>query len=174
MRREGIVRTWTGSALVLAALCAGCFGPRLAEQAPEERFGHRYETDPEGRRVVEITPPDTSRSYFYYPAVVDSVHVRPAPLSKAAREAGASGVVVEVLVEGAFPDACMVLHDLEQRRTVHFVDVRLTVRRPRGATCTSLRDPYRFYFFLEGLYDPGSYTLELNGEAYPFEVDVPE
>lgn len=161
--------------LVLAVgLATGCAGPRAAEDVPpDERFGHRYEDDaPDGRPTIAITPADSAQTYFYYPATFDSVHVRPAPFD-AARPADGQQVVVEVLVKGAFPDACMQLHAMEQERTGNIINATLQMRRPQGAICASVRRPYRFYVMLDGRYGLGNYTLKLNDEAVPFEVRAP-
>ncbi|QXD17155.1 hypothetical protein GQ464_005100 [Rhodocaloribacter litoris] len=151
-------------------LWAACLGGRPSEPPPDERFGHRYEErGPEGRRTVVITPPDSGRVYTYYPIVYDTLHVRPA------RPGGPDDAVpVEVLVKGAFPDACMELHDVRQTRYDHLIEVEIEMRKPRGAICAMVLRPYRFYFLLEGRYAPGNYTLKLNGNVHPFTVRAPE
>ncbi len=151
-------------------LFAGCLPSRPAELPPDDRFGNRIEGEgPDGRRTVVVTPPDSGRTYLYYPAVYDTVHVRPAAPSDAH-----TPVPVEVLVKGAFPDACMEMHEVKQKRTGHLIEVTLTMRKPQGAVCASVLRPYRFYLSLEGLYEPGNYTLKLNGKAHPFTIRAPE
>ena len=161
--------------LFLWGLClAGCVGSRAAEDVPpDQRFGHRPEgAEADGRRIVAITPPDGATDYFYYPATFDSVHVRPAPLD-ASKPADAQTVEVEVLIKGAFPDACMELHAMEQERTGNIINASLEMRRPQGAICASVQRPYRFYVMLGGRYNVGNYTLKLNDEVVPFEVLPP-
>ncbi|WP_457652190.1 hypothetical protein [Rhodocaloribacter sp.] len=155
---------------VAATLLAGCLPSRPAERPPDDQFGNRVEGQgPDGRRTVVITPPDSARTYLYYPAVYDTVHVRPALPTDAH-----TPVPVEVLVKGAFPDACMELHDVTQKRSGHLIEVTLTMRKPEGAVCASVLRPYRFYLTLEGTYEPGNYTLKLNGRTHPFVVRAPE
>ena len=164
---------WAVGALLLVGLVTGCAGSRAAEAPPDERFGHRYEDEaPDGRRTITITPPDTAVAYFYYPATFDSIYVRPAPFDVSVSVEGQE-VEVEVLVKGAFPDACMELHTVEQERTGHIINATLEMRRPQGAICASVRRPYRFYVMLEGRYGLGNYTLKLNDQAFPFQVLPP-
>ncbi len=159
--------------VVLVGLVAGCSGSRSAEEiTPDERFGHRYEEHaPDGRRTVAISPADAGIDYFYYPATFDSVNVRPAPFEVGLPVEG-QDVSVEVLVKGAFPDACMELHSMSQERTGHIINATLEMRRQQGSICASVRRPYRFYVMLDGRYGVGNYTLKLNGRAIPFQVMV--
>jgi len=161
-------------AVLLLSLLAGCLGTRSAEDVPpDQRFGHRYEDDaPDGRRTLSITPADSATDYFYYPATFDSVNVRPAPLTLDV-PATSPAVEVEVLVKGAFPDACMELHQVDQERVGNIVNATLEMRKPQGAICASVRRPYRFYVMLEGRYDFGHYTFKLNDKVFPFEVRPP-
>ena len=162
---------YIAAVLVLAGLAAGCSGSRSAEEVPpDQQYGHRYEADaPDGRRTISITPPDSAVDYFYYPATFDSVNVRPA-LFDPAIPAGGQEVEVEVLIKGAFPDACMQLHAVEQERAGHIINATLEMRRPQGSICASVRRPYRFYVTLVGRYGVGNYTLKLNDRAIPFQV----
>ena len=162
---------WLAGMLVLVGLAAGCSGSRSAEEAlPDERFGHRYDSEaPDGRRTIAIAPADSAVDYFYYPAPFDSVNVRPA-LFEAGIPSEGQQVEVEVLIKGAFPDACMELHAIEQERTGHIINVTLEMRRPQGSICASVRRPYRFYVMLQGRYRLGNYTLKLNGTAIAFQV----
>ena len=164
-------------ALLLGALAASvsaCAGSEEARKPLEERFGHRIEgpQPPGSRETVTITPPDTAQAYFYYPAVYDSLYVRPAPFDPDA-SATAQAVPVEVLVKGAFPNTCAELSDVDQQRAGHLVYVELEMRKPRGAVCAAVERPYRFYLTLEGTYGPGAYTLTLNDEPHPFVVRPP-
>ena len=163
-----------GAALLLSALAAlasACSGSEAAQKPPDERFGHRYEgpSFPDSRETITVAPPDTSQAYFYYPAVYDTLHIRPAPLDPDA-SAAAQSVPVEVLVKGAFPNTCAELSGVEQERAGHLVYVRLQMRKPRGAVCAAVERPYRFYLRLTGTYRPGAYTLTLNDEPHPFVV----
>ena len=163
----------TAGLTLAVGLAMGCVSSKPADDLPpDEQFGHRYEESPDARLTLSLTPPDTAQSYFYYPAVFDTVHVRPAPF--AATPGAARQVPVEVLVKGALPDACTELHDVAQERLGHILHVTLRMRRPQGAVCASVVRPYRFYVMLEGRYEPGSYTLKLNEQAHPFEVRLPD
>ena len=98
--------------------------------------------------------------------------VRPAPFAVGSPVQD-QDVGVEVLVKGAFPDACMELHAIEQERTGNIVNATLDMRKPQGAICASVRRPYRFYVMLEGRYNLGNYTLKLNDQAISFQVRPP-
>ena len=157
--------------LLAAVLAGACSGSEAAQKPSDERFGHRYEdaSSPSGRETVMVAPPDTNQAYFYYPAVYDTLHIRPAPFDPKA-SAETQAMPVEVLVKGAFPNTCTELSGVDQERVGHLINVRLQMRKPRGAVCAAVERPYRFYLMLPGTYRPGSYTLTLNDEAHPFVV----
>jgi hypothetical protein len=153
-------------ALVAVAGLASCTNLRSAEPIPEDQFGHRADETEGGRITTVIGPEDESQVYRYADAFVDEVQVRPAPPAP-------GPVSVEILVKGAFPDACTDLHEVAQTRAGNLVEVILTTRRPQNALCASVLRPYRFYLLLEGDYAAGPYTLKLNGTVHPFEVHAP-
>ena len=161
-------------ALVLAlAACSGLRAPDAAEDLPpDERFGHRYEGDaPDRRETLLLQPPEPGAEAFSYPVPLDTVVVRvPHPQTAASAEAG---VPVEVLLKGAIPDGCSSLGDVRQERNVNILTVTLDMSRPKGAFCTQVVRPFRFYLPLDGRYTPGHYTLKVNGLVHPFQVFAP-
>lgn len=157
------------SLLALSLLPPGCTTTRSSDQAPDEQFGHRFDGEaPDGRITVTLTPADTNQTYFYYPALVDTLVIRPAAFTPEANT-----VAVEALVKGALPDACMELHRVTQERAGNLITIRMEMRRPQGAICASVLRPYRFYLPLEGTYAPGPYTLRLNDRPWPFRIPAP-
>lgn len=151
-------------ALPLAA-CSG--GGEAAEPTGDARYGHRYTgVAPDGRETVLLTPADSVVRVLIYPAVLDSVAVRPERPAVASGEA----VGVEVLLKGTLPDACSTLENARQVRRGHLIDVELTMRQPRGRACAQVVRPFRFYLPLDGRFESGSYTLKVNGAAYPFRI----
>ncbi len=160
--RGALLLLVAASTVVLAA-CAGGAG----SQAPErDRFGYRVGgVGPDGRETVLLTPVSDSTRYLFFPAVVDSVAIRPA-----GRPATGDAVAVEVLVKGTLPDACAQLTEAEQQRQSHYVTVDLTMRQPLESVCAQVVRPFRFYLMLDGAYEAGSYTLTLNGTTYPFQI----
>ena len=154
------------SGLLLAALAvAACSGG--GRTTADSRYGDRADAwGPDGRETLLISAPADSAGFFVYPAVVDSVAVRPERRSAAPGEA----VPVEVLVKGALPDACSALDAVTQSRVGHFVTMGLTMRQPRGAVCAQVVRPFRFYVRLDSLFEAGSYTLTLNGRVTPFQI----
>ena len=159
---------------VMLYFLAGCMGSRPTDIPPDEQYGHRFdENATDGRRTLSITAPDNSQSYFYYPAPVDTVHIRTASFNPDMPAAGQE-IAVEILVKGGLPDACSELHHIEQQRIGHIVDITLEIRRTRGAVCATVIRPYRFYVQLDGTYEQGSYTLRLNDQAYNFVIRAPE
>ena len=161
MRRAALLSLLVAAAASIAA-CTG--GTRATADG---RFGHRADGwGPDGRETLLLGAPADSAGYFVYPAVVDSVAVRPAQQAVAAGEA----VPVEVLVKGALPDACSELNAVTQQQTGHFVTLALTMRQPRGDVCAQVVRPYRFYVRLDSLFAAGSYTLTLNGRVTPFQI----
>ncbi|WP_412069995.1 hypothetical protein [Rubrivirga sp. IMCC43871] len=148
-----------------ALALAACGGSGAATDGPDrDRYGYRVGSDPD-RETVLIRPVSDSTRYLIYPAVVQTVDVRPA-----GRPAPGDAVAVEVLVEGALPDACAELTDLRQSRQSQFIDVALEMRQPRETVCAAVTRPFRFYVVLDGGFEAGSYTLRLNGAPHPFQV----
>ncbi|GMQ82947.1 MAG: hypothetical protein BMS9Abin05_2417 [Rhodothermia bacterium] len=159
-------------AVVLVAGPIGCLSTSEAITDPDDQFGHRVAGEtPDGRNTIIILPPEADRTYNFFPATYQTVNVRS---SSAREEAGRNGSPVEILVKGAFPDACTELHDVNQERAGNVIRVALRMRRPTGAVCASVLRPYRFYLELEGLYVVGAYSLILNGNSIPFEIRVLE
>jgi hypothetical protein len=152
-------------------LAGGCnlLGSRSRTVLPDDQFGHRYEGFYGGRETIGLAAPDTSRTYFFYPAVVESLHVRHAAFNpELAVEA--QQVEVEVLVKGILPDDCSELHDLEQWNAGHIINLTLRMRRPVGAVCSRAGLPYRFYALMEGEYEAGDYIIKMDDGVYPFTV----
>ncbi len=157
---------WMASTVVILALGTGCQVARQGVRPPDEQFGHRVEgVDQEGRETVVLVPPSDEAEYRTDLAAYESVTVRPGTA-----DPDLAGIAVEVLVKGAFPDACTELHDAAQVRSGNLIEVTLRTRRPQGAICATVLRPYRFYILLDGRFDPGPYTLTLNGDSHPFEV----
>jgi hypothetical protein len=148
---------------LVAALVAGC---RTTERTvdPDTVFGHRFEReDPEGRRVMETTPPP-DEEYFTYAAPITDLRIRTGPITPDASRP------VELIIEGALPDACTNLHAISEERRGHLIDVRFQIRRPKGALCAQVIRPFRFYHAFAEPLPVGPYTLRVNGQVHPFEV----
>ncbi|MFT4604307.1 MAG: inhibitor of cysteine peptidase [Rhodothermales bacterium] len=155
------------SVALILVVFAGCTTVRRDAPEPENQFGQRDEVSEDGRVTTVIGPADGTQVYRYRDAMVQEVFVRTAPPAD-------QPVAVEVLVKGAFPDSCTELHEATQERSANQISVKLTTRRPQGALCAAVIRPFRFYLELEGSYDEGHYTLNLNGGAHPFQIRAPE
>ena len=153
-------------ALVLAAMSlAACGGSGASASGPDrDRYGYRVGSD-DRRETMQIRPISDSTRYLIYPAVVDSVGVR-----TAGRPAPGDAVAVEVVIQGALPDACAELTEVTQSREGHFVFVDLTMRQPLETVCAAVVRPFRFYVVLDGGFEAGSYTLRVNDDPTPFQV----
>ena len=150
-------------------LMASCSGPRgSVDESPDTRFGHRFEGEaPDGRRTLTIAAPAADGPFTLLPASFESVIIRPAILTN---EDG--DVPVEVLIKGAFPDACIEMHQFDQRRSGNLIEATLQMRRPDESVCMNVRRPYRLYLLLEGRYKAGNYVLRVNGMSVPFSIRV--
>ena len=148
--------------LLALAACGG--GAASADGPDRDAFGYRTGSG-DARETVALRPAADSTRYLFFPAVIDSVGVR-----AAGRPAAGDAVAVEVVVQGAFPDACAELSALRQSRLGRFVTVELLMRQPRETVCAAVVRPFRFYVVLDGAYEAGSYTLRLNGRTVPFQV----
>jgi hypothetical protein len=167
MEVSGTILRFSGS-LLLTVLGAGCLGGSRQAVQTEDRFGHRAESGTEeSRTTIVISPASSEQEYRFFPATVQTVNVRIAPITK---ENATVGVPVELLIKGAFPDSCTELHDVTQEQAGNLISVNLQMRRPKGRVCATVLRPYRFYLSLDGAFPPGPYVVRLNGKSYPFEV----
>ena len=156
--------------VVLVCLLPGCAALQ-PDVSPEELYGHRASgEDGEGRTTIAVSQPDEDVEYRLFDATFETVTIRPAPMTV---NAASNDVPVEVLIKGAFPDACSELHDVTQQRAGNLIFVTLTMRRPQGSVCASVLRPYRYYLDLEGRFVPGPYSLRLNESVHTFEVRPP-
>jgi hypothetical protein len=146
--------------LAFAAALGACGG--ASEIAEENTFGAREEAE-EGRETLLITPPSADEEFFYYPAYFSDVEVRSGPIEAGRRP-------VELLIRGALPDGCTELHHIGQERTGNLIGVTFEMRKPKGAVCTQVVRPYRFYYTFEQPLPPGDYTLTINDTVEPFTV----
>lgn len=156
--------------VMMVLLMQGCASLQ-PDVSPEDVYGHRAsDEDADGRTTIAISAPQDDVDYRLFEATFETVTIRPESSTPATAQ---TGVPVEVLIKGAFPDACSELHDVTQQRAGNLVLVTLTMRRPQGSVCASVLRPYRYYLDLEGLYVPGPYSLRLNESVHPFEVRPP-
>ena len=162
------MRTWLAALAVVVAgaglVACGGPGASAADGPDRGRFGYRVGSDG-NRETMTVRPITDSTRYLVYPAVVDSVAVR-----TAGRAGTGDAVAVEVLVQGALPDACAELTEVTQSREGRFVAVDLFMRQPRETVCAAVVRPFRFYVVLDGSFEAGSYTLRVNGSPMPFQV----
>lgn len=150
---------------------AACSGPRPDRVPPEQRYGAELPDDPDVE-TLRIVPPDSLQEYLTAPAYIEAIIVRPAPFLTPADTV--EGVPLEVLIKGTLPDACAELSNVTQARAARYVDLTLTMRRPRGAFCAAVVRPYRFFITLDGRFRPGAHVLTVNGTQRPFEIDAPD
>jgi hypothetical protein len=155
---------------LLIAVTAGCGSTgEISAPDPDTIFGHRFDhRDADDRYVVDLVPPLPTEEYFTYDPVLTGLSIRVGPPLADGRRA------VDLVVLGAFPDACTHLHTVEESRLVRQIHVTLDMWRPKGGVCMQVVRPYRFYYELREPLEPGSYTLHFNGSANPFQVFPPE
>ena len=152
-------RAWLVVAFAVAL--AGC--GTSSEATEESTFGVRIE-EGEERETLLITPPSEDEDeFFYYPAYFSDVEVRTGPMEESRRP-------VELLIRGALPDGCTELHHIGEERRGNLIDVTFEMRKPKGAVCTQVVRPYRFYYTFDQPLSPGDYTLTLNDTVKPFTV----
>ena len=152
--------------LALAAGLAACAGGEGAAAGDVDRdaFGYRLPSDAQ-RETMTLQPVADSARALVYPAVVQSVAVR-----RAGRPLPGDAVAVEVVIEGALPDACAELSGVTQSRAGRYVDVELTMRQPLETVCAAVVRPFRYYLALDTGFEAGSYVLRVNGSPTPFQV----
>ncbi|TDI77543.1 MAG: hypothetical protein E2O84_00845 [Bacteroidetes bacterium] len=149
---------------MILVVSSGCMSANSGGGNVESGFGNR-ETDGEGgRSTIVITSVPNVNEYVVSPVPFESADIR-----VGTRENGTAPV--EILVKGAFPDSCTELHGANQTRTNSEVIVNIQARRPVNAVCASVMRPYRFYLTIDGTFESGRYTLDLNGVRQVFVVN---
>jgi hypothetical protein len=151
--------------VVLAA--SGCMSSSNSQSDPgssESGFGNRENDGDGGRATVVITSVPNADDYVVGPAPFESADVRVGKMSN-------GRAPVELLIKGAFPDACTELHGANQTRNQTEIIVEIQARRPGNAMCASVMRSYRFYLTIEGTFESGRYILDLNGVRQGFDVN---
>jgi len=77
---------------------------------------------------------------------------------------------VTLHVEGYQPDGCKFPVQVEQTRTDDSVNVKIYRVVPANVMCTMELNPYSDTITLDGTFDSGSYTLDVNGTVLELEV----
>ena len=77
---------------------------------------------------------------------------------------------VTLQVEGYQPDGCKFPVQVEQTRTDDSVNVKIYRVVPGNVMCTMELNPYSDTITLDGTFDSGSYTLDVNGTVLTLEV----
>ena len=80
-------------------------------------------------------------------------------------------VQAAINVDGVIGDGCTRLDRIEQSRSGNTVSVRLIGFHTGDPICTMLAQVYRDNVGLQGTFDPGEYTVDVNGVVRSFRVD---
>lgn len=149
--------------VALALALAACRSGEAVVDA-DAVFGHRFEHhDPDERSVLVPVEPPPGEEYFIYPAELSDIRIRQGSFEP-------DGRPVELVLLGAFPDACTELYEVEEEAIGRMIEVTLTMWRPKGALCARVVRPYRFYYQIGDRLEPGAYTLRVNEAVKPFVV----
>ena len=76
---------------------------------------------------------------------------------------------VSVQIKGSLPDPCSGVGTIAQRREGHTIIVTVPVRRGT-AVCAQVIQPTTVSVRLEGAFEPGSYTVVINGVERTFKI----
>lgn len=77
---------------------------------------------------------------------------------------------VTLQVAGFHPDGCKFPVQVQQTRTGNTVNVKIYRIVPTDVMCTMQLNPYSDTITLDGTFDSGSYTLDVNGTVLTLEV----
>ncbi|MFQ5944837.1 MAG: hypothetical protein ACE5NC_01120 [Anaerolineae bacterium] len=88
----------------------------------------------------------------------------------AVHQVGFDPAKLEVDVQGVIGDSCNQLDQIEQRRDGGEVTITITAIRTVGVPCMELAQLYDDTIPLEGDFEPGSYTVAVNGVSDETEV----
>jgi hypothetical protein len=83
---------------------------------------------------------------------------------------GSAPAQVGVAVDGTIGDGCTRLDRIEQSRAGNTVSVRIVGRHTGEPICTMIAQLYRDNVGLDGAFEAGSYTLDVNGVVREFSV----
>jgi hypothetical protein len=124
------------------------------------------------------------------PTRVFSVPVEPAPATaEQAQSGGTEGrqsltviekvetqvsasvpATITLLVSGYQPDGCKFPAQVEQTRSGDKVTVKIYRNKPFGVMCTMDLNPYAGTLTLDGTFESGTYTVEVNGTTVVVRV----
>ena len=79
-------------------------------------------------------------------------------------------VQIDLVVEGILTDSCTTIYQTTQRREGDTVHVHITTKRPKDLACATVISPIEVSVRLEGIFEPGTYKLIVNGVEELFEV----
>jgi hypothetical protein len=109
----------------------------------------------------QAAPPPTSEPTFHSPTIIDNVQ----------------GVVltsfpaqIVLQIDGSQPDGCEYPVIVEQTREGNTVTVEIYRDMPVAAACPMMVVPYNDSIKLDGVFEPGTYTIHVNN--YTLEVTV--
>lgn len=88
----------------------------------------------------------------------------------AVHQVGFDPAALEVDVQGVVGDSCNQLDQVQQARDGSGVTITITAIRTLGVPCMELAQLYDDTIPLEGEFEPGTYTVTVNGLADEFEV----
>ena len=77
---------------------------------------------------------------------------------------------VTLQISGYHPDGCKFPAQVEQTRTGDKVTVKIFRIVPKGVMCTMELNPYNDMITLEGTFDSGTYTIDVNGTVIEVKV----
>lgn len=118
----------------------------------------------------EATNANPTPSGFETPGVQGNVMQVPVPVDTV--EVITQGEQVSLRVVGTLPDACDYPIEYEQVRDGSTVSVRLYRLRPadfQGNACPRMPFPYERTIPLEGPFEAGTYTFDVNGQSVTAE-----
>lgn len=77
---------------------------------------------------------------------------------------------ITLLVSGYQPDGCKFPVQVEQTRTGDTVTVKIYRNKPLGVMCTMDLNPYSGTITLDGTFESGTYTVDVNGTMVVVKV----
>jgi hypothetical protein len=108
---------------------------------------------------MELPVPQASE----YLIQVNSVDVR-------VQQAPTGQGIVGVAIEGVVGDGCSRLERIEQNREGNWINIRIVGINSGDPICTMVAQVYQDNIPLSGAFDPGSYTVDVNGIVREFRV----
>lgn len=86
------------------------------------------------------------------------------------KASGSKPIRINLDVEGEHPDGCEYPVIIDQSRSENTVDIEVYREVPADVVCPMILQPYRGSIIVEGSFEPGEYTINVNSHSQAVSI----